>query len=292
MFNGHQVVVCIPSGRERYMKALLPYLLSPRHSSTIDRINLWVNTDVPSDLLYFERLEQTYPKIKRVHQAGPLTKGVYDAKRQHYQFNDGVYRFYRDCTADVTAYVKIDDDIVYVHDDFFTRLLSATISRQQTNYACVANVFNVPHTTKLLQDRGTLGDALGHSPEGNPRCPVACTNGEFAAYIHGQFLQFVTRGAVSDLFFPSHQLTGRQRIGTMAWTGASFQQFGGNIGPRDEVELTTRVPEMLHKPLWMVGDALVSHFSFSHQNRVLEDQTNLLQQYQELSARLNGNIAV
>ena len=77
----------------------------------------------------------------------------------------------------------------------------------------------------------------------------------------------------------------------MAWTGESFQQFAGAVGPRDEVELTTRIPEMLLKPLWIVGDAVVCHLAFSHQRGVIEDCTDILGRYQALSIKLNGDVA-
>ena len=291
MFDGRKVVICVPSGRYRYLRVLLPYLLADRHADVIDEIRLWVNTDVPTDLEYFIRMEQKFPKVKRMLKTGQLAKQAYDARRGHYQYNDSIYRFYADCIEPNTLYCKIDDDICFIHDDFFKNMLRATVDREPWNYACVGNVFNIPYTTKLLQDRGTLGDALGHSPEGNPRCPVACTNGEFAAYIHKQFLDMIDNSEVENVYFQSHFIQGRQRIGTMAWTGESFRQFGGRVGPRDEVELTTRIPETLLKPLYIVGSAVVAHFAFSHQRAVLEDQTNILGRYLQLSVKLNGDIA-
>lgn len=291
MFKGRRVVICVPSGRYRYMRVLLPYLLSPRYADIIDEVRLWVNTDVPSDLDYFARMETTFPKVKRAYAGGELNKQLYDAKRNHYQYNSSVYRFYGQCIEPNTLYCKMDDDICYVNDNFFKNMFASVVKREPQNYACVGNVFNIPYTTKLLQDRGTLGDKLGHSPEGNPRCPIACTNGEFAAYIHNEFFGFLDRNEVEKLHFVSHPLYGRQRIGVMAWTGESFKQFGGRIGDRDEVELTTRIPEKLLKPLWIVGDAVVSHFAFSHQRAVLEDQTDILQRYQALSIKLNGDVA-
>jgi hypothetical protein len=292
MFEGRKVVICVPSGRYRYLRVLLPYLLNDRNADIVDEIRLWVNTDVPEDLEYFIRMEQTFPKVKRVVKGGNLHKQVYDEKRHHYQYNDSIFRFYRDCIEPNTLYCKVDDDICFIHDDFFKHMLPNVINREPWNYACVGNVFNIPYTTKLLQDRGTLGDAMGHSPEGNPRCPIACTNGEFAKYIHLQFLDIVEQNRLHDLYFQSHAIGGRQRIGVMAWTGESFQQFGGKVGPRDEVELTTRIPEEILKPLFMVGDALACHFSFSHQRAVLEDQTNILERYLQLSIQLNGDVAV
>lgn len=290
MFEGHRVVVCVPSGRYRYLRVMLSYVLAPRFADIIDEIRLWVNTDVPSDVEYLARMEQTHPKIKRTFAAGRIDRAMYDPSRNHFVFNDSVYRFYQQCVEDDTIYLKIDDDICYIDDAFFENMLRAVLDREKHNFACVANVFNIPYVTKVLQDRGTIADVQGHST-GDPRCPVACTNGEFAAYIHEQFLTIASEGRVKDLFFDSHPIYGRARIGTMAWTGKSFQSFGGRVGPRDEVELTTKIPETLLKPLWIVGNAQVTHFAFSHQRAVLEDKTDILQRYLALATRLNGDVA-
>lgn len=202
-----------------------------------------------------------------------------------------MYRFYGDCNEVDALYLKVDDDICYVHDDFFRRILGEALAKEETHLACVGNVFNIPYVTQVLQEQGTLGDQLGKST-GDPRCPVACTNGEFAAYIHKQFLALAEAGMADDLCFPSREIRGRQRIGVMAWTGRNFARWNVNVGPRDEVDLTTKIPEGLSKPLWMVGAAVVSHFAFSHQRAVLEDQTNILGRYLALSVRLNGDVAV
>jgi hypothetical protein len=290
MFQGHRVVVCVPSGRYRYLRVLLPYLLAERFADIVDEIQLWVNTDVQSDLDYFVRMAAAHPRVTCVPNPGPLNKGLYDARRDHWQFSDGIFRFYAGCIDPDALYLKVDDDICFVHDQFFSHALRDVLAREQTNYAVVGNVFNVPHVMKVLQDRGTIDNRLGHST-GDPRCPFACTSGEFAADIHRQFLEIVRLNDLECLYFDSHALTGRARIGVMAWAGRSFQQFGGRVDPRDEVDLTTKIPERLLKPLWIVGDALVCHFAFSHQRAVLEDQTHILDEYLALSIKLNGDVA-
>src|SRR5579863_8667225 len=114
MFSGHRVVVCIPAGRQRYMLVLLPYLLAERHS-LVDEVHLWVNTDVPEDLAYFERMESQHRKVRRVNADldGPLRKATYDASRDHHQYSDSICRFYRRCVEPGTVYVKMDDDICF-----------------------------------------------------------------------------------------------------------------------------------------------------------------------------------
>lgn len=282
MLQDRRVVVVIPSGRERYMRVLLPYLVN---NDEVDQIQLWQNTDEQSDIAFFESMAKTYPKVAVLQAGGELTKSLYDASRNHYQYSDGIYRYYPVCVDPNTIYVKMDDDICWVHPDFFSNLVKGVIDHEHTNYACLANVFNVPHTTKIHQDKDVLDDTLGHCT-GDPRCPYACTNGPFAAHLHEQFLALLATNETEKLYFQSQEIKGRARIGVLAWTGENFAAFGGAVGPYDEKELTVRIPTMLGKPLWMIGDALVSHYAFSHQRAHLEDNTNILAEY----ARIAGNV--
>jgi len=179
-----------------------------------------------------------------------------------------------------TVYIKCDDDICYFHPGAIRSLVEEVIKHQDENYAVLANVFNVPHTTLLHQKSG----ALDKEPmsTGDPRCPVACTDGPFAERIHRQFLAKHHAGSLEQLVLPSHNVSGRARIGVMAWAGENFARFGGQVGPADEKELTQRIPQLLGMPLRLAGKALCSHYAFSHQRGHL-DTTDVLDQYGALT---------
>lgn len=281
MLADRKVIVCIPSGRYKYLRILLPYLLNEQNSKIVDEVQLWVNTNAEIDLAYFEKVEQNFTIVKRVFVRGTLKNDVH-------QFNDYVYRFYKNCTSPDTVYVKMDDDICYVHHDFLENFVKITIECEQSNLACVGNVFNVPYVTKLLQEKGVITDVAGKST-GDPRCPIACVDGKFAANIHDQFLNLIEQNQIEKLFFDSHNLKGRQRIGAMAWTGKNFALFNGEVLPSDEVDLTTTIPNKLGMPLHIVGNAVVSHFAFSHQRDFLESKTDVLERYLRLSIDMNGD---
>jgi hypothetical protein len=286
MIFEQKAVICIPSGRYRYMKILMPYLLSDVNSA-IDEIHLWVNTDVQSDIEYFEKLEKTYSKIKLVYHKSPkdLHKSTYDLSRQHYQYNDSVCKFYANCLDDKTIYIKMDDDICYIHPDFLKNICKAVLDSEKTHLACLGTVFNVPYTTKIFQDCGYLNSKLGHS-SGHRRCELAFLDGKFAVHIHEQFLQHIEKNEIC--YFNNHTLPlTKYRIGVMAWTGNNFRIFGGNVGDKDEDCLTLDIPRATGKPLFMVGNALVSHFAFSHQRAELEDKTDTLEKYYQLCRKIN-----
>lgn len=280
--SGRKVIACVPFGRERYVRVLLPYLLQ----EPVDEVRLWLNTDEPADLAYATGL---MPTVALVRAGGELNKSLYPAKElgfpgstEHFQYNDSVCRFYPGCVEPNTVYIKCDDDICYFHPGAIRALVEEVIEHRDENYAVLANVFNVPHTTLLHQKSGSLDKEPMST--GDPRCPVSCTDGPFAEQIHRQFLVAHKEGTLDKFVLPSHNVYGRARIGVMAWTGENFAKFGGQVGPADEKELTQRIPQLLGMRLRLAGNALCSHYAFSHQRGHL-DTTDILKQYEVLTRR-------
>ena len=68
----HRIVAVTPAGRRRYMRLLVPYILS---SPCIDRYDIWVNTVEPNDLAFLEALEQ-HDKINLIPQPDGIVKGT------------------------------------------------------------------------------------------------------------------------------------------------------------------------------------------------------------------------
>jgi len=66
MIQDRKVIACVPFGRERYVKVLLPYLLQ----EPVDEVRLWLNTDEPADLAYAASLE---PTVSLVRAGGELS---------------------------------------------------------------------------------------------------------------------------------------------------------------------------------------------------------------------------
>jgi hypothetical protein len=227
------------------------------------------------------------PKVKRVIAQEPLRKEVYDASRNHVQFNSSVNRFYRFTVQPKTIYVKMDDDICYVHPDFFYNACEDLLQKENSVAFVMTNVFNIPMTTKINQDRGVLDTKMGKS-DGIPRCPLACLSGPFAKHLHDQFLELYKKNELKKLYFDSLNLSGHQRIGVMLWTGERFAGFGGNVGQSDEKFITQELPVKFGLPVRLIGNALVSHFAFSHQRAELEDKSDILEQYLKIAVDETG----
>lgn len=288
MFQGQRVVVCIPSGRKRYLRCLIPYLLDKR-ADIVDEVQLWVNTDVDEDLAFLQELETRFaPRIKRVTVLNKLRPAVYNEERKHVQYNDTICHFYRSTVEKDTLYVKLDDDMVYVHPDFFPNLCAEALKERERCYLFICNMFNVSMTTKIHQGAGVVSTEQG-TCTGDLRCPVACTDGRFAVFIHERFLDMYAHDELAKLSFESFDVRGRQRIGAIAWFGEMFTVFKGIIDSADEKYLTQELGKMVApKPMRVVGNALVSHFASAHQLAELEDNSDVLERYRAICVNETG----
>jgi hypothetical protein len=293
MIQDRKIVVVIPSGRERYMCVLMPYLLNPAVSGLVDRVDLWVNTDERADLEYFDSLEKKhFPLIRRVFDDKDLIKVCYDPSRNHFQYNGGVHKFYPYAIDPKTIYIKLDDDICYIHPDFFKNIVEYTIAHPEC-FSVLGNVVNIPKTSYLYQRMGLLTTAAGVCQD-DPRDRYSCKSGEFAFEVHKMFMQLQAENRLEELYFKDyvHPRGLMTRIGVMAWAGETFAEFGGAVGAWDEKDICEGLPVKTGRSIHYCGNALTSHFAFSHHRAVLEDKTDMLDKYYKLALKLNQGIAV
>ena len=73
MYSGYKVVVNTAAGRRRYMRCLLPFVLS---SPIVDRYDIWVNTLDKLDTAFFEELAKVFPKIRLIWQPDGVVNGI------------------------------------------------------------------------------------------------------------------------------------------------------------------------------------------------------------------------
>jgi len=131
---------------------------------------------------------------------------------------------------------------------------------------------------------------------------------KFAEYIHEVLLDKIDQNKVSDLYFNDDALTPngiyelkyeRFSISNFAFRGKDFIDFPAGAGtmdfrdvgipnnlPDEEIWLTEVHPKRLKKHSAVVGNALVSHFTFSqHQAPHIKNNTNLFDRYLALSQK-------
>ena len=109
MYKDYKVVVNTAAGRRRYMKYLIPYVLS---SSVVDRYDIWINTHNSADIEFFKRLAEQFEKINLVWQPDGVVNG-----------NKTINAFYKQCTEENTIYFKLDDDIVWMEEDLIEKMV-------------------------------------------------------------------------------------------------------------------------------------------------------------------------
>jgi len=287
MYKDRRVVVCVPCGRKKYLRVLLPFLLSER-AKIVDEVQLWINTDVTEDLQYLKTVSDQFAnKLRRVVNDGQIVRAAYDAARSNFIFADSICFFYKKTVEPDTIYIKLDDDMCWIHPDFFVNLCDDLIANEDRCFFVSANVMNIATSSKIYQDMGVVGTEAGICTS-DARCPIGCIDGKFAKYLHERFLELHANDEVEKLYFESYEATGRHRIGAIAYTGETFAKFGGHVSAADEKDLTQIIARRLGLPMRTCGNALICHFASAHQRALLEDETDILDRYLKIATIETG----
>jgi hypothetical protein len=315
MIKDHKVVAWTPWGRQATASILGRYLRREHERGLVDEWWLCLNTDPEQvdDLKYAYALAAVYPWV-RIVQRGPD-----QPRRTPKQRNTGY--FYTRMTDPDTIYLRLDDDIVYVHEDAVERLVVHRVEHGQgvasfpimwnnaiiSWYAQQAGVIPAPGTITTFIRSEVFGQVGHHTEEpqgitaeqyvwprvGGPYCmdPVGWSDGRFAVALHRLLLERVRAGKAEELFLyqdmpvaPGVQFS----VSTFASSGklyASLDPPGVLVPYEEENWHTVHQPAVLGQPNIIVGDALVSHYTFFPQKPVVA-ATDVLDQYRGLAALL------
>lgn len=282
-YRGYKVVCFTPSGRKRTQSILVDNL--SRFTDIIDEYQVWMNTDNSQveDQQWLRSLPDTYEWITVVDRP----KGV--EKLSPKQMNTGY--FYVNTTEEDTIYIRFDDDIVFIDDNFFQNLLDFRIDNPDY-FLVMANIWNNAIISYIHQQLGTVPDEPYRVEE--PFCmdPIGWRNGKFAELLHRTLIDKIRSGTGQTLYFDRADLTNVDRfsISCFCFFGKDFAKFRGIVGQRregiirhdEEVWLTEVYPTLNDKLNTICGSALVAHYSFFAQRPYL-DTLDILQKYKELA---------
>lgn len=282
MYRDYRIVAFTPSGRKRTQSILLDNL--SRFTDIVDEYQVWLNTDDSQveDTKWLRGLPDTYDWVKLVERP----KGVQRLSPK--QMNTGY--FYVNTTDENTIYIRFDDDIVYIDDNFFTNLLDFRIDNPDY-FLVMANIWNNAVVSYIQQALGNISEE-SYKVE-DPYCmdPVGWRNPHFAELIHRQLIDNIKSATTSTLLFDRADLTdaGRFSISCFCFFGKDFAKFKGIVGQRregiirhdEEVWLTEIYPTLEDRLNTICGSALVAHYSFFAQRPHL-DTTDILQTYKEI----------
>lgn len=282
MIDGRKVVAWTPYGRKETMTILTKYMVRDHEAGVVDEYWLYMNTDPDQveDVAYAHELAEEYPWIK--------LKSRPDRQPLHpKQLNTGF--FYLHAIEPDTIYVRLDDDIVYVHEDAMERLASSKIASPWAT-AHFPIIWHNAICSYWLQKMGKIPESYGIVQ--SPYCmdPVGWGNAWFAEQIHRQLLGHIREGSVEEMFL-HHDIQlpiGLQfSVSCFASNGsmyASLPAGPGNLSYNEEESWhTIHEPRARNIPNMIIGNALVSHLSFYPHTNYIRRETDILDQYREIS---------
>lgn len=285
MYYGYKVKVFIFAGRKRTMEVLLPQI----KSKYIDEIIIAKNTKNPYDLKYINSLANQFEKIKYIelppNKIGNFTGWSY------------LYNFMMD---EDTVYIKLDDDIVYLSDDFFENLLAYRFEHPE--YICAFPVIVNNSYTSALR-KGSLLNKENGNKSLSEKMTLHFFNGRYAIDEHNRFLANPNSNEwkLGDVEFGKEIVSRQQPSAYSRKNGFALLPrpqicavcfFGKvmkivNIAKdvehlNDEEYLTYYVFDKLRKAKnGMTSKAICAHYSFSQQKAEV-DKTDILSRYKKL----------
>lgn len=261
MLNGFRIVCVTPAGRRRYMRLLVPQILS---EDIVDEYQIWMNTEDRYDLLFLNELAQI-PKVKLV----PQPRGVVDGAFT-------ICEFFAGCIERDTIYIRLDDDIVWIEPGSIRTLAEARI-RDTDSFLVSAAVINNAVFTNIFQVLGLYDDRQyvhAHAFD-----DVGWKSGAFAESLHRHALHLIDRGQLSTMQFEARTLAQvRFSINCISWRGDMFAAFSGQVDREEEEFLSVVKPCRMGAVNRVEGRAIVSHFAFYSQRDYL-DLTDILERY-------------
>lgn len=313
MYKGKKVIVVSPLGREQSMRILFPQVLKNKH--IVDEHHLWVNTSVESDLEFIHKYANDNPEFAIIKDG--CTELWEDQKGRA----SNVKHFYNYCTDDDTFYFKIDDDIIFIEDGMFERLIDYKIENPDcflaypliiNNFWCThfmkeSGILDIPksevHSERWIyylnqvKDQlqvldQTMSDDLEEPrlakfiPEQAILCPIYWRDTTFAYNLLNLFQELYKEGRIDELKIPNVVLENYESvsINVCCWRGTDFKPFGGDFkSSEDESWITTFYPIYAGRKNAIVGDTIAAHYSYYVQRPDL-NQTDILDKYYKLFA--------
>jgi hypothetical protein len=263
-------IIVTPAGRKRYLEILHSNL--HKCKDEFDKWVIWVNTTNPEDIEFIEELNKNYDYIDLQYSEIPV-----DPNGSH---TATICEFFKKCIDEDSVYLRLDDDIVYIHNGSIKDLFEFRILND--NYFLVyGNILNNAIITNLYQKN----NLLQHLPTVSYDCldVNGWGNSNFSLSLHNYFFEKKSKNNLDYFFIPNWELINFERcsINCISWLGKTFKKFNGEVGVSEETWLSSDKPKELNSPNIIFGKSLFNHYAFAPQRTFL-DTTNVLETYKNL----------
>jgi hypothetical protein len=260
-----RVIAVTPAGRQRYLALLQHYVLA---DPGIAEWHLWDNCRNPADRAYIEALARQHDRIRIVRLND--TDGS----------NRAINQFYQLCNDPGCFYIKMDDDLVYLPENFAARLHQAALAERERFIWWSPLVVNNAICSWLLKYHSRMAISA------NLSCQSACLHGwrdpQFAIALHRAFLDALRTRRTSAFAVPNFGVAlARFSINCIGFFGTDVAALGETFCPPDvddEEYISAVLPSLVGRPGRVVGALQVGHFSYFTQEPELL-QTDILDRY-------------
>ena len=130
----------------------------------------------------------------------------------------GVNKFYNNCNNEQTIYVKIDDDIIWLEENFIKNILDFRVDNPEYFLVC-GNIINNAICDHIHQKISAIPDHPHISY--SSWCPVGWTDSAFAEKKHEFFLNALSKKDINRYKFDGWVLFRHERISIncISWFG-------------------------------------------------------------------------
>ncbi len=265
-----KLIVVTPAGREKYMRLLSHYVLG---SDEVAEWHLWENCRNEADRKYLHKLAASDPRCKLKQLDG--AKGGWGIIGEFFQF----------CDDREALYLRLDDDIVYIESGFFRRFIERAKAERGKSIWFAPLIINNTVCGSLIKNLSKV--EIDGVVTAQAMCPWAWKYPNFPEALHPVFIEAVKSGRLDDFRVPDRELRmGRFSINAIGFFGSDRVDLGETFMPpgcqTEEEWLSVVLPMKLDRAGKVLGDLIVSHFSFYTQERRLL-QTDILEGYYEIA---------
>lgn len=266
-------IICVPSGRKRYMSIQFEHILKARNY--FDEYRIWLNTKNEEDIAFLYDLKANYNFVT-------IDDRAIKEKWKGLGTNNAIGGFFNKCCDLDSLYLRIDDDVVWFEDRFFERMFSAR-SLDNEHMLIYPNIVNNACIDFLRKKKRGI---LNHVDlTFNCACENGWKNGKVCYEKHLDFLEKIENSKISDYKMDNFTNVHHNRISinSISWLGKDFSSFNGLVPFSDEEEwLSSVLPKQKNKPNLIIGDILCSHFAFFTQRGSFNEEA-ILNRYRNLS---------
>ena len=270
-------IIVTPAGRYRFLRILYEHLKQAYKKKQFDEWHLWVNTRNISDLRYLNTISANNDWIKKID--------ILDFSDSSKKIGGPhqIHEFFKFACDSKCVYLRFDDDIVFVDKNAIELIFNYRIKNRDP-FLVYANIINNAVISHLHYRNGLF--YYPNPPGYSCGCSTGWNDPRFAEKIHRAFLKDLNDGNIEKwkTSFNTWRLYSFEcvSINCVSWLGSTFHEFSGEVGMPEEPWLIQKTKE-LNKPNVILGEAIVAHFSFYVQREYLEEKTNILKQYFDIS---------